>query len=63
MTSLFALRLAHLGALIQSKELDTCAKTISGRDKRAIEELLLPVNGIGPKVIANFYLLREIPKT
>lgn len=25
-------------------------------------KLLLPVNGIGPKVIANFYSLREIPK-
>ena len=62
MTSLFGLRLANLGALIQSKGLDTCAKTISGRDTRAIEELLLPVNGIGPKVIANFYLLRDIPK-
>lgn len=62
MTSLFALRLANLGALIQSKGIDDCAKTISGRDTRAIEELLLPVNGIGPKVIANFYLLRVIPK-
>jgi hypothetical protein len=62
MTSLFALRLANLGALIQSKGLDSCTRIISGRDARAIEELLLPVNGIGPKVIANFFLLRDIPK-
>jgi hypothetical protein len=62
MTSLFALRLANLGALIQSKGVESCAKTISGRDKRAIEELLLPVNGIGPKVIVNFCLLRGNPK-
>jgi hypothetical protein len=53
---LFALRLANLGALIQSKGIDSCTKTISGRDTRVIEELLLPVNGIGPKVITNFYL-------
>jgi hypothetical protein len=62
MTSLFALRLANLGALIRNKGLDSCTKTISGRDTCAIEELLLPVNGIGPKVIANFCLLRDIPQ-
>ncbi|MDZ4797978.1 MAG: hypothetical protein SGI92_07440 [Bryobacteraceae bacterium] len=62
MTGLFALRLANLGALIQSKGLDNCTKAISGRDAHAIEKLLLPVNGIGPKVIANFYLLREIER-
>ena len=62
MTNLFAHRLANLGALIQSKGLDSCTKTISGRDARKIEDLLLAVSGIGPKVIANFYLLREIPR-
>ena len=62
MTNLFALRLAHLGALIQRKGIDACTKIISGRDGEAIEELLMPVNGIGPKVIANFFLLREIPR-
>jgi hypothetical protein len=61
MTNLFALRLANLGAMIERKGIDTCAKVISGGDTGAIEELLLPVNGIGPKVIANFYLLRNIP--
>lgn len=62
MTNLFALRLANLGALIQRLGIEECTKLISSRDTRAIEELLLPVNGIGPKVIANFYFLREIPK-
>jgi len=62
MTNLFALRLANLGALIESKGIEECAKVISACDTRAIEELLLPVNGIGPKVIANFYFLRDIPK-
>jgi hypothetical protein len=58
MTNLFALRLANLGMLIASRGLETCARVISGRDTRAVGELLLPVNGIGPKVISNFYLLR-----
>ena len=62
MTNLFALHLANLGALIQSKGLDACTKVIAARDARMIEELLLPVNGIGPKVIANFCLLRDISK-
>jgi hypothetical protein len=62
MTNLFALRLANLGALVRSKGLEYCNNVISGRDTRAIEELLLPVNGVGPKTIANFYVLREIPK-
>jgi 3-methyladenine DNA glycosylase/8-oxoguanine DNA glycosylase len=62
MTNLFALRLANLGALTQSKGLAACTKVISAQDARMIEELLLPVNGIGPKVIANFCLLRGIPK-
>jgi hypothetical protein len=62
MTSLFAVRLGNLGALIESRGLEGCSKIISGRDTPAIEELLLAVNGIGPKVIANFYLLRDISK-
>lgn len=62
MTNLFALRLANLGALITSSGIERCNAIISGRDTRAIEELLLPVNGIGPKVIANFYFLRDISK-
>ena len=63
MTNLFALRLANLGALIERQGIDNCRKIISGRDANAVQELLLPVNGIGPKVIANFCLLRDIPKT
>jgi len=61
MTNLFALRLAALGKMIKVKGIDACTKIISGRDTRAIEELLLPVNGIGPMVLENFYVLRGIP--
>jgi hypothetical protein len=62
MTNLFALRLANLGALITSRGIERCNAIISGRDTRAIEELLLPVNGIGPKVLTNFFFLRDIPR-
>jgi hypothetical protein len=41
MTNLFALRLANLGTLIQSKGLDGCHKIMTARDVRMIEELLL----------------------
>ena len=58
MTSLFAQRLANLGALIKSKGADRCTRVIAGTDVQAIEGLLLPVNGIGPRVLANFRLLR-----
>lgn len=60
MTSLFAVRLCNLGALVETKSIDASTRIIASRNRRAIEELLLPVNGIGPKVIANFCLLREI---
>jgi hypothetical protein len=62
MTNLFALRLCNLGTLIQGSGVDDCTKIISSRDAKSIEELLLPVNGVGPKVIANFFLLRNIAR-
>jgi hypothetical protein len=61
MTNLFALRLASLGEFLR-RELDTYAEVLSGRDARRIEELLMPINGIGPRVLSNFFLLREIKK-
>jgi hypothetical protein len=60
MTNLFALRLCNLGTLIEHRGVEECMKIISSRDCGGIQDLLLPVNGIGPKVIANFCLLREL---
>lgn len=60
MNNLFGLRLCNLGILIQRSGVEACTKIISSRDVKFIEELLLPVNGVGPKVIANFCLLRNI---
>ena len=62
MTNLFALRLAHLGQHIEQIGSDSFLKVISGGDVKAIERLLLPVNGVGPAVIRNFCFLRNIPR-
>lgn len=60
MTRLFAKRLSALGVLIRTKGIDECEGIIRSRDARAVEALLLPVKGIGPVVLRNFYALREI---
>jgi endonuclease III-like uncharacterized protein len=60
MTRLFAQRLSALGELIRVKGIDECESIIGSRDLRAIEALLLPVKGIGPVVLRNFYTLRDI---
>jgi len=60
MTDLFAERLANLGKHVEEVGTVACLKVISGTDAKAIERLLLPVNGIGPAVIRNFCFLRNI---
>ena len=60
MTNLFELRLCNLGILIERRGVELCTKILSSGDTKAIKELLLPVNGIEPKVIATFFFLREI---
>jgi len=60
MTDLFAGRLANLGKHVEQVGTVACLKVISGDDVKAIERLLLPVNGIGPAVIRNFCFLRNI---
>ena len=58
MTRLFAGRLEALGELVRIKGVAECEKIVGSRDTRAIENLLLPVKGIGPVVLRNFFLLR-----
>jgi hypothetical protein len=60
MTSLFALRLCSLGVLAEKRGTEFCTKIISSADRESIKELLLAVNGVGPRVLANFFLLRGI---
>ena len=60
MTNLFSERLASLGELISSRGIDICENILLSRDTKAITELLIPVNGIGPKVLKNFFFLRQL---
>ena len=61
MTNLFAARLASLGQFLSGTGISEVARILQSHNKATIEAALLPVNGIGPKVIANYCLLREIP--
>jgi hypothetical protein len=61
MTTLFAERLSALGALIRAKGITECERILRSTDAKAIEALLLPVKGIGPVVLRNFYTLVDIP--
>jgi hypothetical protein len=60
MTPLFAARLSSLGKVVGARGMSACADILAGKDFEEIRRLLLPVNGIGPKVMRNFCLLRGI---
>jgi len=60
MTALFAQRLCALGELIQSLGIAHCEAVLTSRNPKTIEEMLMPVKGIGPIVLENFYCLSEI---
>lgn len=60
MTNLFALRLGALGAYIRQHGVEASSDAISSRDRIAVERFLSPVNGVGPKVLKNFFMLRGI---
>jgi len=59
MTNLFAVRLCNLGMAVEAARIETFAKTLSGENRDAMQTLLLPIKGVGPKVISNFFLLRS----
>jgi len=60
MTHLFAERLSSLGAFAKAFGIAECEKVLKGRNANAIKAMLLPVNGIGPAVMRNYFFLREI---
>ena len=60
MTNLFATRLAALGDHVSKVGVSQCEKVILSKDKDAITRLLMPVNGVGPRVLQNLFLLRDI---
>ena len=60
MTYLFAERLASLGTFAKRNGIANCETVMKGHDARALENLLLPINGIGKTVLENFFVLRKI---
>jgi hypothetical protein len=62
MTGIFSERLLALGKFAREHGIDACAEIISGGNASKIEKFLIQINGIGPKVLSNFFSLREIKK-
>jgi 3-methyladenine DNA glycosylase/8-oxoguanine DNA glycosylase len=60
MTSLFADSLSSVGKYLQTAGIARCQEVLAGGEAEAVKNLLLPARGIGPKVLANFFLLRGI---
>lgn len=60
MTTLFAERLADLGKLVTSRGIYECEQILLSGNKNLITELLMPVRGIGPKVLQNLFLLQQL---
>ncbi len=58
MTNLFARRLASLGEFLKSAGVEECERVLRKGDATEVRQLLLPVRGMGPRVLANFFLLR-----
>jgi hypothetical protein len=61
MTPLFAQRLHALGEHVNAEGVDRCEAILRSGDGSAIDDLLSPVNGIGPVVLERFHLLRGSP--
>lgn len=60
MTNLFAVRLASLGHFLSQTGVEQVAKILRTQNRELIEKTLLPVKGIGPKVIKNYCFLQGI---
>jgi hypothetical protein len=60
MTTLFSERLSSLGQFLKARGIREWESLLLSNDTAAIRDLLLPVNGVGPKVLRNFFILRGI---
>jgi hypothetical protein len=59
MTWLFADRLESLGKFVESMGVEECEKVLLRGETNEVKRFLQPVNGIGPKVLANFFVLQN----
>ena len=60
MTALFASRLNSLDGFIKQEGLQNFKAKVNNSDLNEVSAYLLKVKGIGPKVIANFFVLRDV---
>jgi hypothetical protein len=59
LTAMFAERLRHLMAAIESGELDGLDGAATRKDPRAMRDILCRVRGIGPQVAQNAWALLQ----
>jgi hypothetical protein len=59
MTDLFASRMQAVGQFVVEKGQQRIQEMLETLGKNDLEELLLQAQGIGPRVVANFLLLRD----
>lgn len=60
LNAIFTDRLRSMGAYVMITGKTHCETVLSGEDKQALEKLLKPIKGVGPKVIENFFTLRGL---
>lgn len=60
MNDIFSSRIREIGKTIEHYGQNYCEEIFLTKDKQTIEDFLIPIHGIGKKVISNFFLLTEI---
>ena len=59
MLAIFTDRLASLGLLATTQSIESSTRILTTGSRDAVSSLLAPVKGIGPRVLATFFLLRD----
>jgi hypothetical protein len=59
MTAIFTDRLVSLGRLTSDVPIDVCNSILSSGTRDEVSSLLSSVKGVGPKVLNNFFVLRD----
>lgn len=60
LNAIFTDRLKDTGERVKNTGKKDYEKVLTSKDKQAIEKILKPIKGVGPKVIENFFTLRGL---
>jgi endonuclease III-like uncharacterized protein len=60
LNAIFTERVQGLGEYVDKKGKKYCESILKTKDKEAITTLLKPIKGVGPKVIENYFELRDL---